>query len=67
MNASMARRIRNAEAILISAIDRHRCGQREWSRRDEPAQSTLRVPIRLAFAINPQPAPSTCTESGRPV
>jgi hypothetical protein len=24
MNASMARRIRNAEAILISAIDRHK-------------------------------------------
>jgi hypothetical protein len=31
MNASMARRIRNAEAILISAIDRNKGGRREWS------------------------------------
>jgi hypothetical protein len=34
MNASMARRIRNAESILITAIDRER--NREWS---HPAQS----------------------------
>ena len=32
MNASMARRIRNAEAVLITAIDRHKGSQREWSR-----------------------------------
>jgi hypothetical protein len=31
MNASLARRIRNAEAILISAIDRNKGGRREWS------------------------------------
>jgi hypothetical protein len=66
MNASMARRIRNAEAMLISAIDRRRCDQREWSRRDEPAQQTLRLPVRLAFAANPEPAPTACTECGRP-
>jgi hypothetical protein len=29
MNASLARRIRNAEAVLISAIDRHISGQRK--------------------------------------
>jgi hypothetical protein len=66
MNASMARRIRIAEAVLISAIDRRRCGQRAWSRRDEPAQQTVRMPIPLAFATIPEPAPGTCTEPGRP-
>ena len=34
MNASMARRIRNAESFLITAIDRER--NRDWS---HPAQS----------------------------
>ena len=60
MNASMARRIRNAEAVLISAIDRRRCGQREWSHRNGPAQPTLRIPIGLAFAITQEPAPTAC-------
>jgi hypothetical protein len=32
MNASIARRIRNAEANLITAIDRQKNGQREGSR-----------------------------------
>ena len=41
MNASMARRIRNAETILISAIDRQ-SGQRVWSRYQEARQRTQR-------------------------
>src|SRR5689334_22489022 len=64
MNASMARRIRNAEAILISAIDRRRCCQRVWSRREETTQPTLRIPAGLAFASTPQHALATCTEFG---
>lgn len=42
MNASMARRIRRAELNLISAIDRQRGQQREWS---HPAQSTQSIPV----------------------
>jgi hypothetical protein len=65
MNASMARRIRNAEAVLISAIDRCRCGRREWSRRYETAQH-WRIPIHLAFAFNSEPAPPASTGCERP-
>jgi hypothetical protein len=64
MNASMARRIRNAEAVLISAIDRRRCDQRAWSRREETAQSMLRIPTRLAFASTLQHVLAACTEFG---
>ncbi len=50
MNASMARRIRNAEAILISAIDRHKDGQRAGSQTQTvpPQQQAARFsgPIR---------------------
>ena len=36
MNASMARRIRNAESLLISAIDREYDRHRDWSQRTQP-------------------------------
>ena len=42
MNASMAKRIRNAEALLISAIDRRNGGWRAWSH--NRAQPHLREP-----------------------
>ncbi len=40
MNASLARRIRNAEAVLISALDRQKNDQRDWSRRLGSAHPT---------------------------
>lgn len=44
MNASMARRIRQAEALLISAIDRQNSGQREWSQQKaQPQQEQPRI------------------------
>jgi hypothetical protein len=50
MNASLARRIRNAEAILIAAIDRNKTGRREWSQHQtaQPHQHEARFsgPIR---------------------
>ncbi len=47
MNASMARRIRNAESILITAIDRDR--NRDWS---HPAQtSTQKTPCSVKTGI----------------
>jgi hypothetical protein len=47
MNASMARRIRNAESVLITAIDRER--NRDWS---HPAQtSTQRTPRPVKTGI----------------
>jgi hypothetical protein len=42
MNASMARRIRNAEAVLISAIDRHTDGRRKSIGRCETAPAGQR-------------------------
>jgi hypothetical protein len=42
MKASMARRIRNAEAVLISAIDRHTDGRRKSTGRCETAPSGQR-------------------------
>jgi hypothetical protein len=44
MNASMARRIRDAEATLISAIDRNQGGRREWSQHKtaQPRQQEAR-------------------------
>jgi hypothetical protein len=44
MNASMARRIRNAEAILIAAIDRNKDGHRVWSQQPtaQPQQHAAR-------------------------
>ena len=44
MKASMARRIRNAESILITAIDRER--HRDWSRQAQPAMQRTAVPAQ---------------------
>ena len=41
MNASLARRIRNAEAYLISALDRRKNGQRDSGRQYGPARPTV--------------------------
>ena len=38
MNASMARRIRNAEAVLIYALDSRRADRRDCSRRNQTAR-----------------------------
>ena len=43
MNASLARRIRNAEAVLISALDSRRGNQRDSGRRCGPAQPTVNM------------------------
>ena len=40
MNASLARRIRNAEAYLIAALDRRKNGQRDPGHQYRPAQLT---------------------------
>jgi hypothetical protein len=62
MNASMARRIRNAEAILISAIDRHK-GQRAGSQPQTvpPQQQVARFsgPIRVENRMT-CPARASC-------
>jgi hypothetical protein len=57
MNASLARRIRNAEALLISALDSNRSYQRNFSRRYGPAQPTPRMTQRSAPARD---ATTTC-------
>jgi hypothetical protein len=44
MNASLARRIRNAEAVLISAIDRHTSDRRKSTSRYETARSAQNSP-----------------------
>ena len=41
MNASLARRIRNAEAVLISALDRRKNGQRDSGRQYGLPQPTV--------------------------
>ena len=41
MNASLARRIRNAEAVLISALDRRTNGQRDSGSQYGPPQPTV--------------------------
>jgi hypothetical protein len=46
MNASLARRIRNAEAILISALDRQTNAPRDWSRPSGSAHPSVRMPKR---------------------
>jgi hypothetical protein len=46
MNASLARRIRNAEAVLISALDRRHGNQRDSSRQYGPAQPTMNMSRR---------------------
>ena len=45
MNASMARRIRCAELLLIYAIDRHNAEQRERSQAAQPPTHTIRFPV----------------------
>ena len=49
MNASLARRIRNAEAVLISALDSRRGNPRDSSRRYAPAQPTVNMSGRLVL------------------
>jgi len=41
MNASLARRIRNVEAVLISALDRRKNGQRDSGRQYGLPQPTV--------------------------
>ena len=43
MNASLARRIRNAEADLIYALDSRRGSQRDPGRRYGPAQRSVNM------------------------
>ena len=45
MTASMARRIRCAESLLIYAIDRHNAEQRERSRSAQPQTHAVRFPV----------------------
>ena len=45
MNASMARRIRCAESLLIYAIDRQYAEQRERSQAAQPQTHTIRFPV----------------------
>jgi hypothetical protein len=45
MNASMARRIRCAELLLIYAIDRQAGEQRERSRAAQPQTHAIRFPV----------------------
>ena len=45
MNASMARRIRCAESLLIYAIDRHYCEQRERSHTAQSQTRAIRFPV----------------------
>jgi hypothetical protein len=45
MNASMARRIRRAESLLIYAIDRHYDEQRERSRATQSQTHASRFPV----------------------
>jgi hypothetical protein len=58
MNASLARRIRNAEAVLISAIDHHISGQRKATCRYETTRSGqcrpgLLIPIQDEHRMAP--------------
>jgi len=41
VKASLARRMRNAEAVLISALDRRKNGQRDLGRQYGPSQPTV--------------------------
>ena len=45
MNASMARRIRCAELLLIYAIDRRLGEQRDRSRAAQPQTQAIRLPV----------------------
>ena len=45
MNASMARRIRCAESLLIYAIDRQYAEQRERSQAAQPQTHAIRFPV----------------------
>jgi hypothetical protein len=70
MNASMARRIRNAEAALISAIDRHMDGRRRPTGLHETGRSgqnspRLLVPVQDEHGIarSNLPAAGLCRPS----
>ena len=45
MNASMARRIRYAESLLIYAIDRQSGRQRNWSQAAQSQTHAIRFPV----------------------
>ena len=45
MNASLARRIRCAELLLIYAIDRHNAEQRERTQSAQPPIHAIRFPV----------------------
>ena len=45
MKASMARRIRCAESLLIYAIDRQYGEQRDWSQAAQSQTPAIRVPV----------------------
>jgi hypothetical protein len=45
MNASMARRIRCAESLLIYAIDRQYGRQRNWSQAAQSQTHAIRFPV----------------------
>jgi hypothetical protein len=45
MNASMARRIRCAESLLIYAIDRHYGRQRNWNQAAQSPTHAIRLPV----------------------
>lgn len=47
MNASMARRIRNAESILITAIDRERT--RDWSHPAQTSKQRTPRPVKIGI------------------
>jgi hypothetical protein len=49
MNASLARRIRNAEAVLISALDRQTNDQRDSGRQYGRPQPTVIMSGRLVL------------------
>jgi len=61
MNASMARRIRCAESLLISAIDRHYGSQRNWSQAAQSPTHTIRFPVvdRKGNRTSGNPKPDT--------
>jgi hypothetical protein len=61
MNASLARRIRNAEGYLITALDRRKNGQRDPGRQYRPAQTT--VAISRCPILKQNAGPVACSQS----
>ena len=61
MNASLARRIRNAEAVLISALDRRKNGQRDSGRQYGLPQPTVIISARPV--LNQDASRAACSHS----